>query len=362
MRVALATVAVWLAVAATAHAAETVVTAPLDAGPELAGDRVMWSSSPGRELVRVVARRPGGEREVLQAWPAPRSSLEIRAVVDIAATATSAAAVVTTCEVQRGYDAGPSLCANRAFAGGAGGPLGPLGRGLPRRAPEFRDCRPRRNGPVEIEVGGGATAYTIGEVCPDPGGDSAGRVVVLRDGREWDARTRGNAYALRIAGRYVAWRESAAVEVRDLLTGRRVRRIGAGRFAGGPILDLDLTPSGRVAVVHGTRGDDRTCVSTLALAAARPRRMACDATGSPVAAAGRAVLYERRAPDPGEDFATELVLARHGAGPRVLARFDGDTRRTGALDLDGRRALWATYDVRDPGPHYASRIVLQRLG
>ena len=350
MRLA-AGIALALAAAAPASAADTVARGPLDAGPVVAGDGIAWGDRTASGAVRVLTMRPRGEPVVQRRWARSPHRRTRRTVTGIAADGRRGAALVVTCSSTGSYLNSP--CAYRTFAG----PLADLrGPRLPERV--STRCRGRSRNVSEIAAGGGWTASIVTYGCPGLGIESAlgrgTRIQARRAGVKRTVRVRG-ASGLRIAGRYMAWREGHGAVLYDLRAGRRVRRVGAAR---GTVGSLDVQAGGTLALGRLARGGE-LCV-TLLPRAGRERELECyrgpapaDAAqaggsggGTPapeLAIAGGRVLYDR--------LGGELVLAGPGRRRDVIATFTPTLVRTGALDLGPRTATWARQARRfPPGP------------
>jgi hypothetical protein len=298
-----AAIALSVALAAPAQAAETVGHSAVTAGPVLAGGSVLWADAPsGRPRVL----RDGRE---IATWPRAHTKDTGRTVAALAASPTRVAAVVETCTSKVDYDAVFLGCAERAYGGGTEA-FSPFGRPLPARG--VRNCSGQRQ-PASVAAGDGVIAVAETPVCQGIARMAARSRIVLRPGGTISAT---EATQLRIAGRYLAYLDDGRAVRYDLATHRK-RRLGRAQA-------IDVQRSGRVAIVRDG------CVHVGA------RRIACGADDR-VAIAGGHVLYVK---------GRRLMLGR-----RVLARGN-----IAGFDLAGDRAVWAA------GPPVGRlRIALERL-
>ena len=341
MRLA-AGIALALAAAAPASAADTVARGRLDAGPVVTGDGIAWGGRTASGAVRLLTLRPGGRPVVRRRWARSRDARTRRAVTAIAADGARGAALIVTCSNTGGYLNSP--CSSRTFAG----PLADLrGPRLPERV--STSCRGRSRNPSEVAMGGGWTASIVHHGCPGLGIESAvgTRIVAHRGGVARTVRT-GAASGLRLAGRYMAWRSGRGATLYDLQAGRVARRLGS-------VGSLDVQADGTLALGRRRRGGE-VCVTVLRRTG-REREIECfqgtevaaaqggggGASAPELAISGGRVLYDR--------LGAELVLARPGGRRDVLATFTPERVRTGALDLGPRTATWARRARRfPPGP------------
>jgi hypothetical protein len=348
-------------------AAVAAVSAGLAVGPAFAGDAVMWGEEARSGAVRVM--KDGVLVHRVPPATARKTERGFYGTPSVfAASAERFAAIVhTSTVVFEESDSVTGAGTNAVLSGRFKAPVEVLSGSIPRRGDQGCKGRSVYEHADAVDVDGDRVAIgLLSETC-GPDDEPWDDLVVVIDGGARTTIPAGKQGLIRdvaLAGRYVAWvRErglGGEVVVRDLVAGAAVMRITADDLAARGFDELALQADGTVAFAYSNRSFQR-----LAWAApGTPGVRALDrgSFDGPALAGGR-VLYERTVSE--RRFTGELILRSLGDGSaRRLAFFPERRRRVGHLDLDARRATWATrpmrrgYDERPRGP---ARIVVRAL-
>lgn len=341
------------AVLAPASADAAVVSRGLApaAGPQLAGPEVVWGERLGRRgqlLVR--AATPDGPGRVLYRRPAPRNRLNSRdfdgSEGALVASATRLAFIPLFSRIlHRDGDLVGLVSVSQLLAGPLGGPFARLsGRAM---IPRGGRCRPGETEPEGAALAGDTLVYAEA-VFRCRGRDPASRVVVrdLSAGRVLATLpvTRRDLAVnqVRVAGSLVAWAELTAdggvpsgIVVHDLAAGRqlyRVRAPGSTDVFG----DFDLLADGRVVAAYTAGSRRRLAWWSPGEPGAHPISRRASQVG--VVADGDRILFE----EVRGVHRSELVVKPLTGGARtVLDGFSRNRKRTGDVDFQGGRAVWA---------------------
>jgi hypothetical protein len=327
------TLALFLAIAAPAHAAGTQFASgvdPLLAGPVPAGDRVAWATQSPEGVDVQVAGRDGSAR-TLHRIPAALGVPGTRAFLAFAASErrTATALYVQFCDLPCKYQ-----WYEPRYRGTLTAPLGD------RPARLDGDCRATEDWNPAVDVWGDVVAHD----------DACAKQTVVRDlgapPGEPAVFTYPPGEALRLAGPYLAIREGAARnQVGDGALVVREWRTGAERLRiPGKHDDVRLQPDGKVAFVR--RQGNSTDLVWASPEQPEPRVIAAGEDGPVVGLVDDVVAY-------GEQRSL------------ILRRLDGELvgSAPGATDFDGRRftgvarpcavafvATWALGDERPQPP------------
>lgn len=348
--------------------AGTVARRTPEAGPALAGDRVVWGEVSRAGAVRVLAGAPGAGPRLVHRIPAPTARRTTRGFMQYASsfaasTDAFAALTYTATVTASGSDYVSSAYALAAVGGPLAGPAALLAGSIPPRGDA--ECRTLYRLPEGVDVDGGRIAVATQAGCREPTDpadlsitvhDPAGDVTV-------PVAAEGELRHVALAGRYVAWIRDDELGVHDLKSGRAVARVHARSLGALSIDDAALQSDGTVAfTVNGRRDHRGSRLAWTAPGMGGVRIAARHAAGRGIALAGGRVLYERIVSE--RRFRGELIVRRLGGPARRLATFPERRRRVGDLDLDGTRATWAAQPTRrgyDPPPRGPARIVVRRL-
>jgi hypothetical protein len=330
-------------------------------GPALGGKRVFWGEwTPERMFVLV--RSPGaGPRVVHRKGSTPSRDFWFPGGFAASPSLLAFHRGWTDCSVPRkeprGSRAHGRFKVNKGLlpheeeteevgvCGGGGGdalvgrPLGPF-----QPVSGKRYC-PDESG-ISVDVDGGVLAF--GETfCRR--GTTRRRIVVREFASGREARLQ-NAVAtseccggVRIAGRFVAWREPSAVVVYDLAVGRPAYRARVSKKAWA---SFDVQRDGKVVVAIARRINyDRPSPASLVWFSSDQRagRLVSNrALFTGVRLAGDRVLFERVL----GRGASELVLSDFAGRARRIELFRKGNRRWADFDFDGDTIAWASRQDR----------------
>jgi hypothetical protein len=330
-------------------------------GPLLAGSRVVWLEADGNEML-LESAVPGRSPRILL-----RQKLRNAWLDDLAASHSAIALERQTQVCPPPTPPTASSCTEQREV---------LGAALPGRFGLLAASDDCGGGFISLSPSTDASGAVVamGEnVCLSPL-DRRRRVVIARPGKPGlttlcDAdqfAVPPHCYGdVRIAGRFVAWRDRRdAIVVSD-----RIRRTMVDRRLFPFIASFDVQADGKLVVAYQPRGADK------------PASVAWRALGSP----GRDLPFDVRIPDlrhavvridgdrilaeratPGRSSST-LVLSDLQGRTREIARFAAPIRRAGDFDLAGSRLTWASTRVTRtrvdcPPPGIMRPCVVRRTG
>lgn len=328
-------VAALLLLPAGAQAAVVAEVRP-SAGPLLDDGNVTWGEERGGEAV-VLTGAPGVapvERARLPAVRRARTTRGFSGYPSAFAVSPFWLAFVShtsTIVDDEGDDQG-SISSQALWTSAAGGPL----RG------RSKDVFVR-----SVDVDGPVLAWAEEVFPPSRRADRLRQRVIVQEGPRrrtfgLPTRGRGDVGPVRVAGRYVAWRQKTPEQlvVADHRSGRivlRLRRGGAIRAFGG----FDLRDDGTVAVGLSRGADLPSDLAVASPATPTPRVIASNPTA--VAMAGDRVVFGVSDRELYEEKSVAIVPVA-GGQPRTVVAFPPDRLRVGTLSFDGRRLAYGEAD------------------